>query len=486
MSKPNNPSDPGGQIASAGNLASAADSRTQTGAAPGGAVNRPFQSAPRIQAVSEVAPGPTSAGQVQPIPVRPMPAPQARTQVQAQPAGGAVSLRPNSAPLARPSGPSQSTVRAPAGHARPRRRHWLILLSFLLLVVLPAAFWGWYLWTRAVDQYVSTVGFSVRKEEGTPSIELFGGFSPLGGGGGASDTDVLYEYIRSQDMVEKIDAKLDLRSRFSRDWPSDFVFAFDPKGHVEDLTDYWERQVKVLYDTSSDLITLKVNAFTAEDAQVIAAAVFQESSDKINDLSSIARADATKLAKSELDKARAELTTTRQAMTDFRMRSQIVDPEADLTSQMGVLQGLQEQLAEALVALDLATENARPTDHRVTQGKQKVDALRRLIDAERSKFGNAAAGSDGESYSQLVAQYEKLSVDREYAEGAFHAARVAYETALVEARRQSRYLAAHIQPKIAQSSIVPNRTWLFCVGLGLLLAGWSILALIYYSIRDRA
>ncbi|AWX93194.1 hypothetical protein DPM13_08665 [Paracoccus mutanolyticus] len=29
--------------------------------------------------------------------------------------------------------------------------------------------------------------------------------------GGAADTDILYQYIRSQDMVEKIDAKLDVR-----------------------------------------------------------------------------------------------------------------------------------------------------------------------------------------------------------------------------------------------------------------------------------
>jgi len=482
VSKINTPSDPSDRIPGSGNLAAATEGPRQT--APASGVNRPFQTAPRIQAIGDApartpAPIPAQGAAAQPIPVRPMSAPASEAS------GSAVALRQGGKPLVR-SAPPSAAVRGTVATAYPRRRHWFILLSFLLLVVAPAIFWAWYLWTRASDQYVSTVGFSVRKEDSTPSIELFAGLAPLGGSSSASDTDVLYEFIRSQDMVEQIDAELDLRSRFSRDWPNDFIFAFDPDGHVEDLTDYWDRQVKVLYDTSSDLITLKINAFSAEDAQQIAAAVFKESSDKINELSSIARADSTKLAKSELDKAREELTTTRQAMTDFRMRTQIVDPEADLTGQMGVLAGLQEQLAEVLVAHDLLTENARPTDHRVIQSQQKIDALRRLIDAERGKFGHAAAGPDGESYSQMVAEYERLMVDREYAEGAFHAARVAYETSLVEARRQSRYLAAHIQPKVAQSSVVPNRPWLFCVGLALLLAGWSILALIYYSIRDRA
>lgn len=363
----------------------------------------------------------------------------------------------------------------------------MILGSFLLLVLLPSLVWAWYLWARASDQYVSTVGFSVRKEQGSPAIDLLGGLSAFGGAGGgsASDTDILYEYIRSQDMVEKIDAELDLRPRLSRDWPHDFVFAFNPNGHIEDLTKYWRRQVNVVYDNTTGLITLNVSAFTPQDAQQIAEAVFKESSDKINQLSTIARDDSTRLAKAELDKTREELTETRQAMTAFRMRSQIVDPTADLTSQMGVLSGLQARLAEQLVAHDLLIDNAKPTDHRVVQSQQKIDALRKLIEAERAKFGSSSSGPAGESYSQLMAEYEKLAVDREFAEGAYRSARIAYETAIAEAQRQARYLAAHIQPKVAQSSTEPNRIWLLCVVVGLLLIGWSILVLIYYSIRDR-
>nr|WP_010400757.1 capsule polysaccharide transporter [Paracoccus sp. TRP] len=441
--------------------------------------------------------------EARPIPVRPMqePAPAAAAKPAAaaakpatQPPAKAVArpvAKPAAKPVAKPVAPTPARavpaqpVRPPVGIAQPRRRHWLMLGSFLALVVLPTLIWAAYLWLRASDQYVSTVGFTVRNEQAAPSIELLGGLSPLAGGGGAADTDVLYEYIRSQDMVERIDAELDLHARFSRAWPHDFVFAFNPENHIEDLTDYWQRQVKVLYDSSTQLITLKVSAFTPEDAQAIAAAVFQASSDKINEISTIARNDATRLARAELDKARAELTETRQAMTAFRMRSQIVDPEADLAGQMGVLSGLQAQLAEALVAHDLLLDNAQPTDHRVVQAQQKIEALRRLIEAERSKFGAEGQGPAGESYAQLMAEYEKLAVDREFAEGAYRSARIAYETALAETQRQARYLAAHIEPKVAQSATEPNRPWLLAMVAGLLLAGWSILVLIYYSVRDR-
>lgn len=454
------------------------------------------------------APRPAAPQQAQqPLQAKPAQAqaPQAQPaqaqSLRAQPAGNVPAAQPQPAPVparpvaqavaqpvARPAPPQAAIpVRPTVAIAQPRKRHWLLLVSFFVIVVIPSILWGVYLWTRAENQYVSTVGFSVHKEDATPTLDLLGGLAPLAGGSGTtSDTDILYEYIRSQDMVEQIDEKLDLRSRFSRDWPHDFVFAFNPDGHIEDLTKYWQRQVRVLYDTSTQLITLRVSAFSPEDAQAIAQAAFDESSDKINQLSAIAREDSTRLASEELEKARRELTTTRQAMTAFRMSSLIVDPQADLAGQMGVLSGLQGQLAEALVAHDLLMENARPTDHRVTQSQQKIDALRRLIDSERSKFGNPGQGPEGESYAQLMAEYEKLAVDREFAEGAYRAARINYEAALSDAQRKSRYLAAHITPKIAQSSIEPNRYWLLAMVAGLLLVGWSIMALVYYSIRDRS
>lgn len=81
-------------------------------------------------------------------------------------------------------------------------------------------------------------------------------------------------------------------------------------------------------------------AFTPEDALEIAQAAFDESSRTINRLSDIARDDATRFSRDELEKAQDNLTAARLAMTAFRMRTQIVDPAADLEGQMTVLSSL--------------------------------------------------------------------------------------------------------------------------------------------------
>ena len=76
----------------------------------------------------------------------------------------------------------------------------------MLAVVLPLAVSVWYLFTRAADQYHSTTAFSVRSEElGGAAAGLLGALTQVGGGS-ASDTDILFDYIRSQEMVAAVDS----------------------------------------------------------------------------------------------------------------------------------------------------------------------------------------------------------------------------------------------------------------------------------------
>ncbi|WP_299907734.1 capsule biosynthesis protein [uncultured Paracoccus sp.] len=376
-------------------------------------------------------------------------------------------------------------LRPAVGAARFERRHIILTLSFVLMVIVPTAISAWYLWTRAVDQYVSTVGFSIRKEDSAPSIDFLGGLTQFAGGSTASDTDILYDFLQSEDIVARIDAAVDLRGKFSKEWPNDPIFAYDPNGTIENLTRHWKRQVDVLYDTTTRLITLRVSAYTPEDALAIANATFEESSRTINRLSDVARDDATRFTRNELARAQEKLTTARQALTAFRMRTQIVDPTADLEGQMGILNSLQAALAETLIELDTLRENATDRDQRVIQTEKKVDAIRNRISEEREKFSASSEGPGGENYAELMAEYEKLSSDMLFDQTAYRSARAAHDIAQAEAQRQSRYLAAHIEPKLAEASLVPNRPYLLACVFGALLLGWSVMLLIYYSVRDR-
>ncbi|MEN8741685.1 MAG: sugar transporter [Phaeobacter gallaeciensis] len=372
--------------------------------------------------------------------------------------------------------------------AQMRRRHWGLVASFVLMVLAPLAAAVFYLWALAEDQYISTAGFTVRSQESSGATDLLGGLANFAGNTTASDSDILYEFIQSQEMVESVDTTVPLRPHYSQHWPTDWVFSIWPDATLEEMIWYWQRIVGISYDSGSGLIEVQAVAFDPETARNITRAIVTESQIRINELNEQAREDAMRYAREDLDEALEQLKGAREALTQFRTRTRIVDPEADIQGRMGVMNNLQQQLATALIEYDLLRGTVGENDPRLKKAQQHIDVIRERINIERQTFTstNTDTGAVGEDYPSLISEFERLTVDLQYAEETYRAALTALEVARDEATRQSRYLATYIKPTRAQESEYPNRPMLVgLVGLFLLLT-WSILALIYYSIRDRS
>ena len=400
-------------------------------------------------------------------------------------------------PMRRPAKDRRTGRKAERGipasvpRARMRFRHASAILLFIILVVGSTAFAAWYMYTQAKDRYVSTVAFSIRSETYTSPFEMFAGVgtlpSPIG-----SDADILYDFITSQSLVARVNSQLDLAEIWSFDDPEiDPLFAFLANGTIEDLTDYWNRRVNVYSDSAIGLVNIEVEAFTPEDARAIAEAIYDESSEMINHLSAAAEQAAIQTARIELEAAEARLRDVREAMTLFRNRTQIVDPEATIQAQMGLLGSLQTQLAEQLIELDILRQGTSPGDPRIRQLELRVEVIEARIEEERRKLGlGNGSGTDGtvaemEAFADLVGEYERLAVDLELAQTAYASAIASFEAAQSEARRQKRFLAAHIEPTLAESATKPDRlTVVFLVALISFIV-WSIVVLVGYSLKDR-
>ena len=379
-------------------------------------------------------------------------------------------------------------IKPMAGPARNKKRHFRLILSFLLLVLLPFAAAVFYLWTIAEDQYSSTTGFAVRTEEGSAASELLGGLSSLAGGTASADSNILYEFIQSQELVTDVDKTLGLREHYSAHWDTDPVFALWPDASAEDLLWFWQRVVRIAFDQSTGLIEVRVLAYDKDMAQTIAREIVSQSQEMINELNDQARSDALRYAQLDLEEAVKRLKTAREALTQFRSRTKIVDPEADLQGRMGVMNNLQQQLAEGLIEHDLLLQTTSGNDPRLVQAKRRIEVIQERIRSERDTFtsDNTDTGAVGEDYPKLIAEFEALSVDRQYAEETYRAGLAALELARANVLRQSRYLATYVSPTLAETSEFPRRFVLSgLAGLFLILI-WSILALIYYSIRDRS
>ena len=366
--------------------------------------------------------------------------------------------------------------------ARMRPRHYGVIAVFCLFVIVPLVSYSWYLWTRAADQYESSVGFGTRTEETTSNFDLLGA---LGGGSqsGSKDMDILNQFIISQELVAKIDADLDLKTMWSKAG-NDPLNAFHSEGTIEDLVAFWQRMVLVDYDNGTGLMNLRVYAFDALDAQRIATSVLTESTNIINVLSKTAQDDTTRYSKDALAATEKKLTEARLAVLDFQVRNKIVDPSNVVANQLSVVSTLNQQLATAQIELDMLTGTVPAADPRLAQLTKRLDVIRNRIAEEQSKVG-AGADSDGPGFAKLMADFENLKVELDFAQRAYLSALAAYDQALTDAQHKTRYLVTYVAPTLAEASTAPNRPLSAALAalIGFLL--WSVSVLTYYALRDR-
>jgi capsular polysaccharide transport system permease protein len=391
---------------------------------------------------------------------------------------------PKPAPNPGPGLAAAAAARPPVRPAGLRLRHHLVLISFVLFVILPPIGAALYLWNRAADQYASKMGFAVRAEEASSALDLLGGLTGISGSSSSSDTDILFEFIQSQKLVMDIDAELNLRAIWSKP-PDDPVFALAPDAPLEDLVDYWNDMVRLSRGKGPGLLEVEVRAFDPADAHAIATLLFEKSATMINDLSAIAREDAIRYAREDLDEAVGRLKAAREAVTRFRNLNQIVTPEMDIQAQAGLLSSLLSQQAAALIEIDLLRETTRDNDPRLVQAMRRLEVIEARIAAERDKLGLGTEGQGSTAMADMVGEYERLVVDREFAQSAYISALASYDGALAEARRTSRYLAAYMQPTLAETAAYPRRLTILLIGTLFIFLAWSITVLVFYAIRDR-
>ena len=370
--------------------------------------------------------------------------------------------------------------------ARPRRRHWLIGVSFLLAVILPTLIAAAYLTWTAADRYGSRLAFSIRSNQAAAPLEILGAVTQLGNSSVLTDGQVLYDFIQSQQIVETVRAQMPLEAYYNRA-PRDWVFSLGENQPVEDLVDYWNRMVDVSLDPVIGILTVEARAFAPGEARAIATEILAASADLVNRLADTAREDAVRYAAVELAGAEARLREIRMRLREFRNIEQEVDPSQNARVAIALVAGLEQELSQTRVQLDLLRGALDDSAPRIVLLNRRVDSLQARIAAERTRLGTGSALDDDgrRPLSQVVGDFEELVVDREFAEQSYTLALATYQQAEAEARRRHRYLAAHIEPTLSEDPEYPDRPLLIAAIFLLALAAWSILVLAGYNIRDR-
>ena len=360
----------------------------------------------------------------------------------------------------------------------PRRRiPWL----FLCVVVLPTLLATLYFGVIASDVFISESTFVVRSPQsqaptGLTALLHTGSFSRS-----QDDTYTVHDYILSRDALRELCEKLQLKEAFSRsgiDFLSRFA-AIDGDDSEEALHKFYKKKIALSLDSSSSISQLQVRAFSAREAMEINKALLEMGERLINQLNERARLDTVRFAQAQVESAEIKAKDVEAALSKYRDLKKVFDPEKQSASQLLQINKLKEELFTVKTRLVNLLASS-PNNPQIATYRRTIEALEGEIKAETDKV---LGGQD--SLSGKAAEYERLVLDRGFAEKELTMALAARENARLEAQRKQLYLERIAQPHRPDKAVEPKRLRRVVETAVLGLISWGILTMVVAGIREH-
>lgn len=346
-------------------------------------------------------------------------------------------------------------LHVPASDRRPAWLTWLSRRALLLITfVLPSMVALLYYGLIAADRYTSEAQFVVRSPSRTGIDQITSVIPTSTSTERASDeAGAVHQFVRSRDAVDLLLREADLRAILSRP-ESDPIWRFPgwfSRDLREKLFDRYLDFVSIKQDSSTGISTLAVQSFRPDDSVKVARVLLQGSEDLINRLNERARRDTIRAAEAEVEIAKDRAFQRREELTVFRTRAGTVDPAKSSQNLLETIGKLSFEAAQVNAQLAEALRNA-PQGPQVTNLRNRIQAIEQQIVEEKRQIGGSA-----QALAPIIAEYERLVLEREFADRALASALASLENARIESQRQQLYLERVVEPHAADYPNQPKR-----------------------------
>lgn len=373
----------------------------------------------------------------------------------------------------------------PIPKKRSRRSLYQILAGinrlFLLTVVFPTTLAVIYYAFLATDIYISESRYIIRSPQRQTATGLGAILQGAGFSKAQDDTYTVHDFMLSRDALQQLDKKMSLSKLFSsKDIDPFSRFAgLDQDNSFEALHRYYQKHVSISYDTASSISTLRVSAFNQVTAQEINLALLEMGEKLVNQLSDRGRQDMMRFASAEVAQAEFRVKSTALALSNYRNSKGVFDPERQSAIQLQQISKLQDELISTRTQLAQIRSAARKNPQ-IAALQTRVDMLKKIISEETAKVTGGAS-----SLTDKASAYEKLSLERAFAEKQLTAALATLEQARNDAVRKQFYLERIVQPSKPDVAVEPRRLRAILVTFVVGLVLWGVLSLLIAGVREH-
>lgn len=380
---------------------------------------------------------------------------------------------------------SRSHLYSAAG-LRPRRADRLFsllrnLLTVLLLVT-PIAVSVVYFGFLASPQFQSQTQFTVRSSTPALGKDQLGEVTGIPSAKIFQDTQVVVNFIESNEIIKEIKQRLDLEKIYSRD-QADWWARLPKEASEEDVLKYWNRMVTVSVSPTSGIVTVEARAFTASDANKVVQEILRLSEVTVNRLNDRIWRDVIGTAQANFDVAAKDLQAAREAVAKQQNASGVLSVEGSSEVISNLLSAVQGDLLRLQQRYEGQVKLISESAPQMVVLKNQILAKQRQVDQLKQQL--AGANSQQKNLADISEQLSQLQLAQTLAEQKFAASLKSFEQVKFVSKQQLVYLDSFLAPTVPDEAEYPKRTFWIGGIIASSLCAWALAMGLLHASRSR-
>lgn len=340
------------------------------------------------------------------------------------------------------------------------------------------AYWG----LLASDRYVSEAHIIIQKTD-LASGQSMDFSTLLAGAVGGSKTDqlLLRDNLLSMDTLNKLDAKLDLRSHYSdsaHDLVSRLWFKDTPQ---EKFHQYFLSRVSIEFDDYAGVLVIKAQGYDPKTAHAIATMLVEEGERTMNALGHRLAREQVAFVEKQVAESAIRFQKARSAVLAYQNRKGMVSPQSTAENLAGVINRLDAQRTELQTRRNSLLGYLSANAPSVVDLDMQIAALEKQMSKEQARLTSPG----GKTLNRDVEEFQRLEMAAAFAQDVYKTALMALEQNRVEATRTLKKVSLVQTPTLPQYPMEPRRLYNLTLFILLTLLVAGVAHLLAAIIRDH-
>ena len=357
-------------------------------------------------------------------------------------------------------------------------RRYPIMSGACLLILLAAIYWC----VIASDRYVSEAHVVIDRTDLNlgQGVDL-GNLITGSGGRNQSDMLLLRDHLRSADMLNKLQARLDLRKHYSNKSHDVLSRMWSATVAQEFFLRYYLRRVSIEMDDAAGVLRIRAQAFDAAMAQAISKTLLEEGEAFMNEMSHrLAREQVGFLELQVADSSERALQA-RRALLAYQNKTGLISPAAKADSLMAITARQEAQIAELKARRGAMLGYLSPQAPDVAQLDLQIGALERQMAEDQKRL----TAPQGGMLNSRVEEYQRLELQSTFSQDMYRTSLLALERGRLEVGRTLKKISILQSPSLPEYPLEPERLYNLLVFALAVLALGGIAHLLAAIVRDH-